>query len=116
MKIAIVTGSRADWSALEAVYNRLSIAHHEIDILHEWRLVDHPDSLLANASAMSDIMCRIAGYCAGNKRPDLAIVLGDRYEILAVSTALYAMWIPIAHLSGGDVTTGSADGKMRDAI
>src|SRR5690348_4574341 len=35
MKIAIVTGSRADWSALEAVYNRLSIEHHEIDILHE---------------------------------------------------------------------------------
>ena len=49
-------------------------------------------------------------------RPDLLMVLGDRYEILAVATAAHLQRIPIAHIGGGDVTEGSYDDAMRDAI
>jgi UDP-N-acetylglucosamine 2-epimerase (non-hydrolysing)/GDP/UDP-N,N'-diacetylbacillosamine 2-epimerase (hydrolysing) len=49
-------------------------------------------------------------------KPDLLIVLGDRYEILgAVQAALLAQ-IPVAHLCGGDVTEGAYDDSIRHAI
>ncbi len=48
--------------------------------------------------------------------PDIVLVLGDRYEILsAVSTAMIAR-IPIAHLSGGELTLGAIDDAIRHAI
>lgn len=48
--------------------------------------------------------------------PDLIIVLGDRFEILAaVSAALFAQ-IPIAHLHGGELTEGAVDDAIRHAI
>lgn len=48
--------------------------------------------------------------------PDLIIVLGDRFEILAaVSAALFAR-IPVAHLHGGELTEGAVDDAIRHAI
>jgi len=48
--------------------------------------------------------------------PDLIVVLGDRYEILAaVSTALFFK-IPVAHLHGGEITEGAYDDAIRHAI
>lgn len=40
-------------------------------------------------------------------RPDAVLLLGDRFEIFAVATAAAARHIPIAHISGGDVTLGA---------
>lgn len=49
-------------------------------------------------------------------QPDLVVVLGDRYEILAaVQTALIAK-IPVAHLAGGDITEGVFDESIRHSI
>jgi UDP-N-acetylglucosamine 2-epimerase (non-hydrolysing)/GDP/UDP-N,N'-diacetylbacillosamine 2-epimerase (hydrolysing) len=49
-------------------------------------------------------------------RPDLLMVLGDRFEILAaVQAALFAR-IPVAHMCGGDVTEGAFDESIRHAI
>lgn len=48
--------------------------------------------------------------------PDLVVVLGDRYEMFAAAQAAYLRGLPIAHLVGGDVTTGSLDDGMRHAI
>lgn len=49
-------------------------------------------------------------------RPDIVVVLGDRYEIFAaVATAMIAR-IPIAHLSGGELTFGAIDDSIRHAI
>lgn len=49
-------------------------------------------------------------------KPDMIVVLGDRYEILsAVSTALFYK-IPIAHLHGGEITEGAYDDCIRHAI
>ena len=49
-------------------------------------------------------------------KPDLLIVLGDRYEILVVAQAATIFRIPIAHLCGGDITEGAYDDCIRHAI
>ena len=48
------------------------------------------------------------GYFSAH-RPDAVLLLGDRFEIFAVAAAAAARHIPIAHISGGDVTLGAAD-------
>ena len=55
------------------------------------------------------------GYFAAH-RPDAVLLLGDRFEIFAVATAAAARHIPIAHISGGDVTLGAADEYSRHCI
>lgn len=54
-------------------------------------------------------------YFAQNA-PDCLLVLGDRFEIFAIATAAAARHIPIAHISGGDVTLGAADEYYRHCI
>lgn len=49
-------------------------------------------------------------------RPDLIVVLGDRFEILAAATAALFARIPVLHLHGGEVTEGALDESMRHAI
>ena len=50
-------------------------------------------------------------------RPDILVLLGDRYEILsAAQAALGVAKIPIAHLAGGDTTEGAFDGAIRHSI
>ncbi len=48
--------------------------------------------------------------------PDMVLVLGDRYEIFAVATAAAALSVPLAHISGGDVTQGAKDDFYRHCI
>lgn len=49
-------------------------------------------------------------------QPDLLVVLGDRYELLPICGAALVMNIPIAHISGGDVTIGAIDNEVRNAV
>lgn len=49
-------------------------------------------------------------------RPDLLVVLGDRYEIFAASSSAALLGIPIAHISGGDTTEGAIDEFLRHSI
>lgn len=49
-------------------------------------------------------------------KPDLLVVLGDRYEILAAATAAMIERIPIAHLYGGEITEGAYDDAIRHCI
>src|SRR2546422_869797 len=49
-------------------------------------------------------------------RPDLVVVLGDRYELLAVGAAATIFRIPIAHLHGGESTEGAIDEVVRHAL
>lgn len=48
--------------------------------------------------------------------PDLVVILGDRYEMLAVASAALIFGIPVAHLHGGEVTEGAVDDSIRHAI
>jgi GDP/UDP-N,N'-diacetylbacillosamine 2-epimerase (hydrolysing) len=49
-------------------------------------------------------------------RPDLVVVFGDRFEMLAAATAALAARIPVAHIAGGHVTAGAMDDAFRHAI
>lgn len=49
-------------------------------------------------------------------KPDLVVVLGDRYETFAAAQAAMFMRLPMAHLFGGDVTEGAIDEAIRHAI
>lgn len=54
--------------------------------------------------------------CFAQNAPDALLLLGDRFEIFAVAVAAAARHIPIAHISGGDVTLGAADEYYRHCI
>ena len=47
---------------------------------------------------------------------DLLVLLGDRYEAFAAAAAAHLMGLPIAHISGGDVTEGAVDDALRHSI
>lgn len=49
-------------------------------------------------------------------KPDLLIVLGDRYEMLAAAQAALVANIPIAHIAGGDTTEGAFDEAIRHSL
>lgn len=49
-------------------------------------------------------------------QPDMLLVLGDRYEILAAATSAMIARIPIAHLHGGEATEGLIDEAIRHSI
>lgn len=49
-------------------------------------------------------------------RPDIVVVLGDRYEIFAATAAAMVSRIPIAHLHGGETTEGAFDEAIRHSI
>jgi UDP-N-acetylglucosamine 2-epimerase (non-hydrolysing)/GDP/UDP-N,N'-diacetylbacillosamine 2-epimerase (hydrolysing) len=49
-------------------------------------------------------------------QPDLILILGDRYEMLAVVTAALFMKVPVAHLHGGEITEGAIDDSLRHSI
>lgn len=50
------------------------------------------------------------------KKPDILTVLGDRFEIMGVAQAAMLNNVPIAHISGGDVTEGAIDDAIRHSI
>ncbi len=51
-----------------------------------------------------------------NLKPDIVIIFGDRYEMFASALAAFLEHIPIAHIQGGEITTGSMDDTFRHII
>lgn len=49
-------------------------------------------------------------------QPDIVVVVGDRYELLPIVSAALLLRIPIAHISGGDITEGAIDDEVRNAV
>jgi UDP-N-acetylglucosamine 2-epimerase (non-hydrolysing)/GDP/UDP-N,N'-diacetylbacillosamine 2-epimerase (hydrolysing) len=49
-------------------------------------------------------------------RPDLLLLIADRYEMLAPAATAVAMRIPIAHIEGGEVSQGAIDDAVRNAL
>ena len=64
---------------------------------------------------ISEIIKKISKII-NKKKYDLAIVLGDRYEVLAFSFICTLFKIKIAHIHGGEKTLGAYDNQFRDAI
>jgi GDP/UDP-N,N'-diacetylbacillosamine 2-epimerase (hydrolysing) len=64
---------------------------------------------------MSVVLNKMGNFLSKN-RPDLLIILGDRYEIFASAIPFYFYKIPIAHIHGGELTTGSLDDGLRHCL
>lgn len=140
-KIAVVTTSRADYSHLYWVVKALH-AHPEVDL----RLLvsgAHPapsfgyslaqieadgfaveqviESLLDSDSDVG--MAKTIGVATlgladalGQLRPDLLLLIADRYEMLAPAAVATALRIPIAHIEGGEISSGAIDDAIRNAL
>src|SRR5258708_33322878 len=52
----------------------------------------------------------------GALRPDLLLIIADRYEMLAPASVALALRIPIAHVEGGEITFGVIDDAVRNAL
>ncbi len=74
-----------------------------------------PDTAVETLYSMSRALSGFADAYAELK-PDLVVVLGDRYEILAAATAALIERIPVAHLHGGEITEGAYDDAIRHSI
>jgi UDP-hydrolysing UDP-N-acetyl-D-glucosamine 2-epimerase len=60
----------------------------------------------------------VAGFgdAFARQRPDLVLLLGDRFEILAAAVAALPFALPVAHVHGGEVSEGAMDNQIRHAI
>jgi len=140
-KICVITGSRAEYGLLSGLMKaihedaelQLQVIATNMHLSPEFGLtyreiekdgftIDKKVEMLLssdtpNATAKSVGLGTI-GFADAYEdlRPDMIVVLGDRYEILAaVSTALFYK-IPVAHLHGGEITEGAYDDCIRHAI
>ena len=72
-----------------------------------------------DGAAISNAIAQaLTGFAAQfeSDRPDLLMMLGDRYELLAPAIAAMMAGIPVAHLCGGDVTEGAYDDSIRHSL
>ena len=140
-KICVITGTRAEYGLLKPLINELSsdntfdlqlvvtgthlsrkhgMTVEEIEqdnhpISARVPILDEADSTESLASAMS---AALVGFTKEFKslRPDLVVVLGDRFEIMAAVMAAHISRIPIAHIHGGETTEGLIDEAFRHSI
>ena len=78
-------------------------------------ILETGDDAVSESRTMANALCGFADYFT-RFRPDMLIVLGDRYEIEAICCAAVNACIPIAHLCGGETTEGAIDECYRHAI
>ncbi|MFC1521686.1 UDP-N-acetylglucosamine 2-epimerase [Elusimicrobiota bacterium] len=140
-KIAVFTSTRADYSLLYWLMKELqgcpridfqmivSGTHlisdfgstaHEIEgdgfsIAAKVPMRFSGGSEVSTAKAFGEGASRLADTLADLK-PDILVVLGDRYELLACCGAAVGMRIPIAHIHGGELTLGVIDEQVRHAV
>lgn len=100
----------------------LSIAE-KIEILEEdcTRAGKYGDSKGSNSESVKICQSmarayRLFGAMYARQKPDMLVVLGDRYELLPICSSALQFQIPIAHISGGEVTTGALDDIYRHCI
>lgn len=140
-KICIVTSTRADWGLLspvarelrdnEAVELQVVATNMHLDpkygatineIIEDGITVDERVEMIAASDSPLDTAVA-TGHCLEGMarafdrlKPDLLLILGDRYEMLAVATAATIMRIPIAHIAGGEISEGAFDDNIRHAL
>jgi UDP-hydrolysing UDP-N-acetyl-D-glucosamine 2-epimerase len=141
MKIFLVTSSRADFGLLKNLIFELDknsnfelkiiatgshfskkhgfsfqeIRSEKIKIYKKILITNNTKSSRSLLKDMSVLSKSISSLIKKNK-PDLFIVLGDRYEVFAITLAAYLERTPIAHIHGGELTQGSLDDGFRHCI
>src|SRR6266850_498715 len=73
---------------------------------------DSPEAIAASTGRGVEGFARAFARC----RPDLLVVLGDRFEMLAAAVAALPFALPVAHIHGGEVSEGAMDNQIRHAI
>lgn len=140
-KIAVFTGTRADYGLLYYLLDAinkdpllelqlivsgshlspeygLTVQHIEQDGFEISAKVDmllSADSAVATVKSMGLGLLGFADALA-RLQPDMMVLLGDRYEALAMAQACVLMHIPVFHLHGGELTVGAYDDSLRHAI
>jgi GDP/UDP-N,N'-diacetylbacillosamine 2-epimerase (hydrolysing) len=140
-KICVVTGSRADYGLLRLImtgikndpqldlqviatgmhlsptfgltYTEIEADGFSIDFKIE--TLTSSDSPVGIAESISQGVSGCASAFEQLK-PDIILLLGDRYEIFAAAAAALVAKIPIAHLHGGESTIGAFDEAIRHSI
>ena len=140
-KICVITGTRAEYGLLKPVMEKIKFDKNlELQIIVTGMHLSpefgmtykeiEKDNLIINEkieillSSDTDIgISKSIGLAVisfsetyERLKPDMIVVLGDRYEILAATIAAYVSKIPIAHISGGDITEGAYDDAFRHSI
>lgn len=113
MNILVVTGSRGDYGPLEPVHDELVREHHVrwVSVYPKVRPGSQHDVVSVTTQAMTKMRAEISKQPTG-----MVVLLGDRHEVLGAATAACIMQVPVAHLSGGDVSSGSQDECFRHAV
>ena len=140
-KICIATGTRADWGLLSGIAKALNSRDDvELQIVatnmhlserygftfreieHDGLHIDYRVPMPADTDTPHDTVAAmsvcIRGFADAFEalRPDLLLILGDRYEMLAVASAAMIFRIPIAHIAGGTISEGAYDDSIRHSI
>lgn len=140
-KIAVISTSRADYGHLYWPLKELSVrsdvdlkiiamaAHlsqefgRTIDEIRRdgFEAVEELECLLSSDTDVG--MAKTIGIATlgladlfGKMRPDILLLIADRYELLAPSAVALALRIPIAHIEGGEVSEGAIDDAVRNAL
>lgn len=140
-KICVVTGTRAEYGLLSRLMRaiqedpelELQVIATNMHLSPEFGLtykeieqdgftINKKVEMLLSADTSTSVVkslgLGVIGFADAYEdlHPDMLVVLGDRYEMLgAVSSALF-FHIPVAHISGGDVTEGAYDDAIRHSI
>lgn len=70
-------------------------------------------AMAAQVRGFGDAM---AAAIAAGRRPDLVLILGDRFEAIAAGLAMVPFGVPVGHISGGSITEGAIDDLFRHAL
>ncbi len=140
-KICIVTGTRAEYGLLKPVIEKVhkaedmelqlavtgmhlssefGLTYCEIEddgypISGKIEMLLSSDTTVGITKSMGVALMGFADYFEEN-RPDIVVILGDRYEMLMVASAAMIARIPIAHIHGGEKTEGAIDEAIRHCI
>ncbi|HDC4521356.1 MULTISPECIES: UDP-N-acetylglucosamine 2-epimerase [Enterobacter cloacae complex] len=140
-KIAVFTGTRAEYGLLYWLMQDIkndptlelqvlvSGMHLSPEFGLTWQQIEEDgfkidekvEILLSSDSAIGvvkSIGLGLIGFAdaLARMKPDLIIILGDRYEAFAAAQAAMFLRIPIFHLHGGEITEGAYDDAIRHAI
>jgi GDP/UDP-N,N'-diacetylbacillosamine 2-epimerase (hydrolysing) len=141
LKVCVVTGSRSEYGLLQPLMRQfqeipeiklqliVTGAHlsetfgetyHAIEA--DGFLIDRKVDMAIGSGSLPEISHAMGtcisgiGTALAELKPDLVVILGDRYEMLAVASACTLATVPIAHISGGEITEGAIDDSIRHAL
>lgn len=140
-RIAIVTGTRAEYGLLRGVIEgverepslqlqllvtgmhlspEFGLTYREIE-KDGFPIAERLETLLSSDTAVGvskAIGLGVIGFAEAfaRHRPDIVVLLGDRFEIFAAATAALIAGIPIAHIHGGETTEGAFDEAIRHSV